>query len=179
MTENPDLYPVILDHKDTQTFTANGTTYLVERDGGLSIARDRWLEKLSLYSLLGRDASGLLRECRMAYDAINNGKMADAAVKLDNIMKGAGDLESKHGPLYYICTLFINQPGEDRKAYSLEDAKRKIADWEEAGIERSFFFGLATDYLSNTADDLSKLILSFSGASLSQQGIPLSLSDQP
>lgn len=174
-----DKFPVVLDPNTAQSFIANGVTYHIEREGGLSIARDRWLEKLGLYSLLGRDAAGLLKESRRAYDAVNNGKLADAAVILDNLMKGAGDLEAKHGPIYYVCTLFVNREGEDRTKYEINDARRKVADWETEGIERSFFFGLGTAYLSSTADDLGRLILSFSGGvNLSPASPNLSLSDE-
>jgi hypothetical protein len=158
---NPDLFPIQLDPA-VKTFEANGHTYHVEREGRISIARDRWLEKFGLYAMLGRDAKAFLNEVRRAYDALNAGKSLDSGVIMDNLMKGAADLMAKEAPLYYICTLFMNRTDEDRRGYDLELGKQKILDWEAAGIDRNFFLSMALSYLSFTGDELSVLMQTFS-----------------
>lgn len=165
METNQELYPKTLDPSTTE-FVANGVKYYVEREGKLSIIRDRFLEKFSLYSLLGRNASVLLKELKEVYNSINAGKMADAAVKVNDLIKAAVEIDTKHGPLLYVCTLFINREGEDRRSYELEDAKRKLADWEAEGIDSGFFLGLALSFLTSTAENWSELIQTFSSASL-------------
>ncbi len=162
---NPDLLPVRLDPA-AASFRANGHTYTVDREMRLSIARDRWLEKFGLYALLGRDAMSLLKEVRRAYDALNASKPLDAGVVLDNIMKGAADLSAKEAPLLYICTLFINREGEDRRSYDLELGKQKIADWEVAGFERDVFMSWGLNFLSITGEELTQLFRNFSGVKL-------------
>ncbi|MGF7219038.1 hypothetical protein GGR92_005218 [Spirosoma lacussanchae] len=146
----------------TSTFVADGHTYHVNRNGRLSVERDRWLEKFGLFALLGRQSSAFLTELNRLYQAINAGKLADAAVLTDNLMKGAADLGAKSSPLYYICTLFINEEGEDTRHYTLELGEQKIKHWETAGISAFFFKKLALDYLQITEELWSKTIQSIS-----------------
>jgi hypothetical protein len=159
---NPDLLPVQLD-PTVKIFEANGHTYHVEREGRISIARDRWLEKFGLYAMLGRDAKSFLNEVQRAYNALNAGKSLDSGVIMDNLMKGASDLTAKEAPLYYLCTLFINRTDEDRRGYDVELGKQKILDWEAAGIDRNFFLSMGLSYLSFTGEELSVLMQTFSG----------------
>ncbi|RIV23599.1 hypothetical protein DYU11_11500 [Fibrisoma montanum] len=156
---NPDLYPVELD-PSASSFVANGHTYYVEREGRLSVERDGWLEKFGLYATLGRQSTVLVADMRRVHDALNDGKLADAAIIVDNIIKAAADMSIKAAPLYYICTLFINREDEDRKSYSLELGKQKIADW--SGISAFFFSHLALSYLQITAESWKSLIQSIS-----------------
>ena len=104
-----------------------------------------------------------MKETRRAYEALNAGKVADAAVLLDNLMKGIQDMEKKYAPLLYVCTLFINREEEDRKTYDLDLAAQKIKDWEEAGIDRDFFTALGASFLSATKQRFEELIQTFSG----------------
>ncbi len=159
--EETGIFPQLLD-RETTSFVANGVTYEVDRNSGLSVARDRWLEKFSLYSMLGRQPVDIISAIKEAYAAVNNSKLADAAVKLDNLLVGVMNLESKAGPLWYVCTLFINRKGEDRRKYSLADADAKIADWEAEGLDRDFFMGAGLAYLMSTASDYVRLTQSYS-----------------
>lgn len=166
---NPDLLPLALE-PTTLKFEAGGHVYYVEREARLSVARDRWLEKFGIYSLLGRDGIAFLKEVRKAYDANNASKPGDVAVILDNILKGAADLNAKEAPIYYLCTLFINRQDEDRRSYDLEFAKQKIQDWQ--GIERDFFLHSGLSFLKITGQQFSTLMESFS--SLDLPGVSLS-----
>jgi hypothetical protein len=171
---DPKLLPIILEPGTTR-FEAGGHTYHVERDARLSIGRDRWLEKFGLYAVLGRDAITFLKEVRKAYDYNNQGKPGDTAVTLDNLMKGAADLNAKEAPLYYVCTLFINRTDEDRRSFDLELAKQKIQDWTDAGLERSFFLSGALSFLTISAQAFEVLMAGFN----SVEGIDLSLTPPP
>ncbi|GAB4052543.1 hypothetical protein [Spirosoma litoris] len=170
---NSSLFPVDIQPNAPQ-FEANGRIYTVDREVRLSVDRDWWLEKFSIGALTGRDGMAILREIRRAYDALNAGTIVDAGVILDNVMRGAADLNAKEAPLYYICTLFINREDENRRHYDLELAKQKIADWRAAGINSDFFKASALNYLSITGAHLNTLMETFSGINLPE----LSLSDQ-
>lgn len=154
--ESSNLLPVNLPATTTE-FVANGHTYFVQHNLELSVARDRWLERYSLYASLGRDASSLLAEVRRIYDFLNESKIADAVVTADNLMRGAADLLSRESPILYICTLFINRENEDLKGYDPELAKQKIADWNTAGITKRFFLSWGLSFLRITDENLSVL----------------------
>lgn len=152
-----NLFPIELE-LTTSTFEAGGYIYHVERNGRLSVARDRWLEKFSIFSLMGRQSSAILGEIKKAYEALNSGKPVDCGVLLHNLMQGAAEIGAKAAPLYYICTLFINREGEDRRTYSLELGEQKIADWEN--LDAFFFKQLALNYLQITNESWSSAVQS-------------------
>ncbi|GAB3780634.1 hypothetical protein GCM10028818_33170 [Spirosoma horti] len=154
---DPNLLPVNLS-TGTTTFDANGHTYRVDHTIDLSVIRDRYLEKYSLYATLGRDAKAIALEARRIYDFLNESKIADAALTADNLIRGAADLQSRESPILYICTLFINREDEDLRAYSPELGKQKIDDWAKAGITKNFFLSWALDYLKITDAHLNALI---------------------
>jgi len=143
---NPDLLPVNLS-PNTTSFEADGHTYTVDHALELSVIRNRYLEKYSLYATLGRDAKSLLLEARRIYDFLNESKLADAVLTTDNLMRGAADLQNRESPILYICTLFINRENEDVRAYSPELGKQKIDDWAKAGITFNFFLSWALNFL--------------------------------
>jgi len=159
-------YPVLLDPNTTQ-FEAMGTTYYVDREPRLSVIRERFLEKFSLYSMLGRSPGEIINQLTDAYSAINTGKIGDAAVKIDNLLRGAKELENKTAPVYYICTLFMNRAGEDRQTYTTDDAERKIKDWEDAGLDSRFFLSAGLAWLRATASVNLQLTQSYA-----ELGIP-------
>lgn len=160
---NPsDLYPVMLDPASTKRFVANGVTYNVERDSGLTAIREKWLERFRIHSLYGRQPGEIITELTQAYASNNASKHGDVAVRLDNLIRGMKDMEKKSGPLYYVCTLFINRDGEKRTAYSLDDAEAKIKDWEESNIDSRFFLSVALAWLISTSENWLTLTRSYS-----------------
>jgi hypothetical protein len=172
MEMNPDLLPIVLP-KGTTKFEAGGHTYLVQHTIELSVIRARWLERYSLFSLLGRNAQQWISECRRAYDANNQAKPGDVGVILDNLIRGAQDVMAREDPILYICTLFINRVDEDTKGFDPELAKQKIEDW--GSITRSFFLTWALSYLQITDEHLKTLTQISLGSSLP----PLDLLSEP
>lgn len=172
MEETLDAFPVILDPKVTITFEAGGRIYHVERTGALSVIRDRYLERFTIWAALARNGEAFRKEVRKAYDVLNSGKVADTSVILDNILRGSVDADSKSHPVLYICTLFINRNGEDRAEFSMELAEDKIRDWGR--INRDFFFTSAVDWLNAIGENLNEAMQTFSAIPLTD----LSLNSQ-
>ena len=158
------LYPLVLDPALVRSFEANGRTYHVESHCALSVTRDRFLERFTLWAAFSRSGDSFRKELRKAYDSLNAGRMADAVVHIDNLLRGSIEAETKNHPVLYICTLFINSSDEDRAEFSMELAEEKIRDWSRIG--REFFFTLATSFLQSIGDDLNKATQTFSAIPL-------------
>ena len=75
---------------------------------------------------------------------LDKGKMAQASVKVHNLMTGIADRVDKRQPVMLrICSLFVNTKGEDPNEWSDELAEKKINDWSKEGYAMADFFSLA------------------------------------
>lgn len=126
---------------DTKEFEANGTKYFIA--SSLSIERMALREQFDLEFGIGASFKETFDTLREAYNLLNERKFADAAVCLNDRMKGIVNVEKKEVPAVRFCTLFINAEGEDITTYSDEIAAKKIEDWKREGIDSKFFFQLA------------------------------------
>jgi len=120
-----------------QTFEANGTKYFIE--SSLSIERFceyQILEKEAGFSMSFRKMFDNLKEL---HKLMNNVKFVEAAVKLDDMMRGVAKLQEREPTLLKICALFINTEDEDRTVINNDMIVKKIEDWKKEYDVRDFF----------------------------------------
>lgn len=120
-----------------QSFVANGTTYYIE--SGLSIERFceyQILEKEAAFSMSFKKIFENLKE---VHRLMNEVKFVEAAVKLDNLMRGVAKLEEREPTLLKMCALFINTEDEDRTTINNDMIVKKIEDWKKEYDIRDFF----------------------------------------
>jgi len=126
-------------------FMANGHKYIITDK--ISIRRYAEYQKLMPKLTYGLGFEEIFKSLKSAYNALNTkeGKVADAAVIIHNIMNGVSKVEeaSRVHPALKMAALFINREGEDLKIYDEELIEKKIEDWTEEGYNVSDFFTLA------------------------------------
>ena len=134
-----------LDLFKINSFEANGHKYHVSKK--ISIPRWREYEKLEPRLTYGVDFESMFKQLRTAYDALNNkeGKIADAAVILHNLMSGIKDIENekREHPALLMCALVINREGEDAGTFNEQLQLEKIEDWRKEGFDVLPFFTFA------------------------------------
>lgn len=143
-----------LDTKEGR-FIANGKTYIIE--SGFSIQRYAVFQKLQIEAAFGVTFKLLYENTHFAFNCLNAGKIADAAVLLHNIMNGVAKIEQREPELLKMCALFINTADEDRTTISDDQISEKIRDWEAAGYDINDFFQLAIRTISGLVDVWKKL----------------------
>lgn len=127
---------------DFKAFEVGGVKFFVEDT--LSVSRFREFEKLQIEVGFGRDFAEIFAGFSKIYEALQKGKVADAAVICSNYLEGVkGPLAGRANPVLRLCALFINTEGENKKTYDERDTIKKIDIWEKAGVDMSFFFSLA------------------------------------
>jgi hypothetical protein len=125
-------------------FEANGNTYHVHTD--LTIERYRWLDKLQVAVAFGGDYENIFSRANRAYDLLNAGKMADAAVALNGLLESANRGISDDEPtVLQIGTLFLSKNEEPPTAWSEAWASSVINDIATEGYSMSDFFNLALE----------------------------------
>lgn len=131
-------------------FMANGHKYIISDK--ISIRRYAEYQKLQPKLTYGLGFDEIFKALKSAYTALNTkeGKVADAAVILHNIMNGVSKVEesSRVHPALKMAALFINREGEDLKVYDEELMNKKIEDWTEEGFNISDFFTLSLNSIS-------------------------------
>ena len=130
---------------NSTSFEANGKTYHIERK--LSIDRKIMVDKLMVELGAGFPISEVFTRCKEAYEKANNGRMADAAVILHNIMSGISNWNRNEDTVMKIAALFINETNEDRPFITEEQIAAKITDWRQEGIAHDFFLALVHQLL--------------------------------
>lgn len=148
MGENRTVKPVPM---DKPSFPANGKEYTITEE--ISVERWRHFEDLNSLVGLGRSFSEVFNIIREAYEDLNKGKQADAAVKLHNLMTGIKNkLDGRHHPALLICALFINYDGEDTAIYDEKIMTQKVNDWQTEGYDMKSFFQLAWRFVPRFID---------------------------
>ncbi len=123
-------------------FTANSVKYLVHTS--LAIERFMEFEKLQIKVGYGVDFRNLFQRINRSFDYLNEGRPADAAVILHNVMAGVADnLEDRENAILLLCSLYICREGEDLTKYDAKLNAEKIEDWTREGIPVDNFFVLA------------------------------------
>lgn len=124
------------------TLEANGNTYKIVKE--LSINRFRELEKLEIEAFYGFDAQGMFDKLKNTWNDLNKSKVADATVKIYQLMEGMADKVDKREPVMLrICSLFLIKDGENVNEWNEELANEKIEDWSKEGYAIDDFFSLA------------------------------------
>jgi hypothetical protein len=140
MTEKKELKRLDF---NTGEFTANGTIYRIE--GALTIERYAELQILEKEMGYATSFKGIYEKMQKAYDLLNKQKFADAAVCINDIMRGVAKAHEREPTILKICTLFINTENEDRTKLDKDVNEKKITDWKREGIDMRDFFLVASN----------------------------------
>lgn len=133
-----------------KSFMANGHKYEIES----TISRKRWVMYLTESPKLafGQTIEEIFNTFLEIYNITNEEgcRKGDIAVLARDAMKGIEGIGNRdHGTIYRLCALFINREDEDRRDITEDDIRRKIEDWDAAGIEVKSFFQLALAFIPN------------------------------
>lgn len=125
---------------------ANGKQYKILKE--LPIIRLKELERMEVEFFYGFDMQGMFNKLKEAFEELNKNKIANASVKVHNLMKGIADRVDKREPVMFrICSLFLCTDDEDITVWSEELASQKVADWAKEGYAASDFFSLVASFL--------------------------------
>lgn len=119
------------------SFEANGVTYYIE--SALSIERFCEYQILEKEAGFGLSFKKIFENLKELHALMNGVKFVEAAVKLDNLMRGVAKLEEREPTLLKICALFINEKEEDRTIINNDMIVGKIANWKKEYDIRDFF----------------------------------------
>jgi hypothetical protein len=145
----------------TGEFTANGTLYRIE--GALTIERYAELQILEKELGYGMNFKTMYERLEKLYKLINATKFADAAVLLNDVMRGIAKVQEREPTVLKICALFINADNEDRTAFSQPLIDKKISDWKAEGIDMRDFFMVASNSVSGYLEVYRKVTQLISG----------------
>jgi hypothetical protein len=127
---------------ETGIFEANGTRYTIE--GALTIERYAELQVLEKELGYGLTFKAMFDKMSQAFTLLNKQKPADAAVLLNDIMRGMAKVQEREPLVLKICALFMNTADEDRSSFSADMYNKKIADWKVQKIDMRDFFTAAS-----------------------------------
>lgn len=125
-----------------KTFMANGRLYRI--DSELSIERFAEYQILEKEAGFGVNFKTIFNSLKQIHSLMNEVKFVEAAVKLDNLMRGVAETEKRKPTLLKICALFINREDEDITTINNTIIEEKINDWKEYDVNSFFQFALAT-----------------------------------
>jgi len=125
---------------------ANGKKYKFVNE--LTINRFKELDKMEVEFFYGFDMQRMFEKLKASFEDLNKNNIADASVKIYNLMKGIADrIDEREHIVLRICSLFLVTEDEDVTVWSDELAKEKAADWAAEGYSMSDFFSLAATSL--------------------------------
>lgn len=161
MKENKKGFEIKKVDLDAKSFIANGNQYFLSE--GLSF------ERLWKYELMQRElafnmsASDLFNLILDTYNGINDvvrdpSKGNNLIVKLHNAMTSLNNLTERKPKIFYISTLFWNKVGEDARVWSNELAEEKIYDWQEEGLDATFFLAQSLSFMKDFLESYNKFI---------------------
>ncbi len=143
----PDLH--------AKSFVANGVTYYISES--ISIERLRIKNRLDIAHSYGGDFSQVFGAVKQAYGKLNEQKLADAAFELRKLMEGMVNVDEGEIGAVRLCTLFMNTMDEDIRFYNKAVMDKKIADWEQEGIDSTYFFLRAISTIPDFTRHLKEL----------------------
>lgn len=136
----------------SREFIANGKTFYIEHDRILT-GRYQKFEEMGISFAFGSTFGDIFQSLKKIYDATTSGNdvlkgITTAQTVAYNQMQAIKRHDENYKPhILWFCTLFCNYENEDRKVWSEEVARRKIADWERSSIPITDFFLLAANVL--------------------------------
>ena len=128
---------------NTGIFEANGTRYTIE--GALTIERYAELQILEKELGYGLTFKAMFDKLQQAFNLLNKQKPADAAVLLNDMIRGVAMVQQREPLVLKICALFMNTADEDRSSFSADMYNRKIADWKAEKLDMRDFFTVASN----------------------------------
>jgi hypothetical protein len=128
---------------NTGIFEANGTRYTIE--GALTIERYAELQVLEKELGYGLTFKAMFDKLHQAFNLLNKQKPADAAVLLNDMIRGMVKIQEREPVVLKICALFMNTADEDRSSFSQDMYNRKIADWKAEKLDMRDFFTVASN----------------------------------
>lgn len=140
----------------TRSFQAGGRTYIVHES--LTVDGFQRLEELRVEMEAGNGVGDMLKLTQKAYDLLNKGKVADAAVSLYNCLNIQERIVDGRPQAWLLAlTLFIRPEGSDLASWTEAEATEWINEWSGAGLAVSDLFNLAyacrerldTDFLAS------------------------------
>ena len=144
---------------ETKSFkTKSGKTYHVAQSNELSV--DYFLEWLNLQPQVayGVDFSSIHGNLSRAYENMNKGKVADAAVIVHNILNGIDkNINKRTHPVLELAALFLIGEDEDRTKYDAEYMAVKIQDWKNTGVDITSFFQFAFSLVTGLSNELETI----------------------
>lgn len=131
---------------DKPYIEANGKKYKFLNE--LTIERFKALDRMEVEFFYGFDMQKMFEKLKASFEDLNKNKIADASVKVYNLMKGIADrIDEREHIVLRICSLFLVTDDEDVTKWDEELAKEKAADWAAEGYAMSDFFSLAATSL--------------------------------
>ncbi len=136
-------------------FQAGDKEYIINQE--LTINRFKILEELEIEFYYGFTMQEMFQKLKDVWELMDKGKMAQAPVKIHNLMTGVAERVDKREPVMLrICSLFIVTEGEDLTEWSDELASEKINDWKEYDIND--FFSLAASLVPGFMKDYEEIL---------------------
>lgn len=140
---------------DASEFEANGKKYFIETN--LSISRFVEYQILEKEAGFGITFDDFYNNLENVYNSLNDNKVADASVKLYNLMSGVINVQKKEPILLKMAALFINEENEDRSTITADQITRKIEDWKTDFYVEGFF-ALASNLVSGYATIYARVV---------------------
>ncbi|WP_187260737.1 hypothetical protein [Pontibacter beigongshangensis] len=122
---------------DTKRFQANGTWYNVTDK--ISTGRMAAYQKLTATYGFGLNTQGFHQMLTQLWAHLQKMEFGACSVLVYNAIEGLTKISDNQVQAFEVCTLFINADGENPRVYDEAAAKKKISDWQEAGIVADFF----------------------------------------
>lgn len=139
------------------SFEANGKTY--HKANSVSFQRWGWMERTQVELMYGRTPKEVFDSQKQAFDLLNKGKLAEAAVAIDGSMRGIAQVaDGRLHAAFRLMLLFWNYEGEDVSIMTDELMEEKVEDMEASGIDVQFFFGQAFSNVPGLPDALKQLM---------------------
>lgn len=129
-----------INFSETKSFECGGRKFYLH--DSISFSRFMELQKLILEFAFSSSFQEVFKNLRIAYDHLNNLRLADGAVVLHNIMYGIIKLDDKEDSALKIAALFINEEGEDVTEFNDAKSKEKISCWSKE-LDVTPFYQLA------------------------------------
>lgn len=142
-------------------FEANGKTYHIEA----SLTIERYCEFQILEKELAFNLSfkGMFDSLNALWTEVNKMQFGDAAVRINNLLRGMARLEEREPVFLKICALYINTEDEDRSVINQDVITQKIQDWKAEGYDMQDFFMVASNSVSGFIDAYQRITRIISG----------------
>jgi len=123
---------------DEKVFECGGRKFFKKES--LSFNRYRQLQFIMLEFGYSATFQEIFEHLKLAWDDLNKLKLAEASVRIHNIMNGITKLEDKDDPALRICALFLDEESEDPAKYDEATMRDKIKCWSEELDVKPFFY---------------------------------------